>query len=140
MGHAGSIVLGCPDTLRGWWSLALASPLVVALWALQSAAPWSAAAAVFAGLCMVSLWRRFTASQIRGSVYLLADGNWVACRDGRETVFKPTAIMPWPGAILIDFGIDGVRCAMAISARSAGAEAFRRLQVRIRAERSSGVT
>lgn len=137
MGHAGNIVLGRPDKLRGWWSLLLASPVVVSLLALQCGAAWPAAAAVIAGLCVVSLWRRFSASQHLGAFSLRADGNWVAHRDGHETIFKPMAVMPWPGAVLIDFRIDGARCAMAISARSAGADAFRRLQVRIRKHDSS---
>jgi hypothetical protein len=132
MGQAGSIVLGSPDRLRAWWFLVLASPISVGLFSLQAGAPWPAAAAVLAGFYVVWLWRRFSASQHLGAFSLRADGNWVARRDGRETVFKPMAVMPWPGAVLVDFRVDRTRYAMAISARSAGVDAFRRLQVRIR--------
>jgi len=131
--RAGAISLGSPDPLPVWWGMALLSPAAVAGWLLYIGSSWLAGAALLAGACAVNLGCRVRAATDLGTFFLHADGTWSARRGADEVVFRPRAVRAWPGAVLVDFVIDDERYAMVISRRSAGKDAFRRLQVRVRA-------
>ena len=92
-----------------------------------------AAAALLAGACALHLGRRIRDTAGLGMFFLHVDGTWSVRRGSDEVVFKPLAVRAWPGAVLVDFVIDDHRYSMVISRRSAGTDAFRRLQVRVRA-------
>lgn len=129
---AGAIPLGRPDPLPICWGLALVSPAVVAGWLFYSGSAWLAGPALLAGACAAHLGHRVRAAAGLGAFFLHADGTWSARRGSDEVVFRPLAVRAWPGAVLVDFVIDDGRYAMVISRRSAGKDAFRRLQVRVR--------
>lgn len=130
---AGAISLGSPDSLPVWRGLALLSPATVTGWLLYTGSAWLAAAALLAGACALHLGRRIRDTAGLGMFFLHVDGTWSVRRGSDEVVFKPLAVRAWPGAVLVDFVIDDRRYSMVISRRSAGTDAFRRLQVRVRA-------
>jgi hypothetical protein len=131
-GNAGDIALGVPAAMRGWWSVALGSSLLVVAWLFFAGATWAAVAATAAWGCLFSLHMRLLATFKLGPLYLLSDGNWVARKNNIETRLKLVSAAPWPGIVLLTYSAGAVRYPAAISPHSAGPVAYRQLLVRLR--------